>query len=88
MSHNFYEWANQLPTLKSGSGPQFYLLRQKWHWLPKKDGLSLRVLEPGSQLRQNKQYYFQSTSMLQATRYGIIGKLNEEGGSSLDMGLS
>ena len=80
LEHNFYKWSNQLPTLKSGSGAQFYLLKQKWHWIPKKEGISQGYRYSGHSTAPNKHHYFQNTSMLQATRYGLISKLSEEGG--------
>ena len=78
--NNFYKWANSLPSLKPGSGPQFYLLNQKWHWQPKEEDISPEGWLGARSLAPNKHRYFQNTSLIQATRYGLIGKLGELGG--------
>jgi alpha-2-macroglobulin len=75
---SYYDWANQRPSIKSGSGAHFYILRQKWHWTPKPEDISTSYYRGKKSVKGD--YHYVHQSLLQATRYGLVAKLNEVGG--------
>ena len=74
---SFEAWSAQQPTLKSGSGPHFYLLTQRWKWNPKSEEISSAYGWSG---QKGSTQFKTSQSLVQITRLGMIAKLYHEGG--------
>ena len=75
---SFYEWGRERPSLFSGSGAHLYLLDQRWHWQPKSENISFSSYQ--GERGQGAERILRQHSLVQATRYGLIAKLNDEGG--------